>query len=201
MTAATASLVERASSAFTAYREGDDARLAELIHLVTPVLWHVARGCGLDAATAEDVVQNTWVKLYERTSAIDQPGAILAWLVTTARRDAWRLSQRQTRTTPADLGGTDRLPGDPVGTPVPVDPTAEVLRDERDRVLWAHIQRLSPRCQALVRVICFAETPNYAQLSESLGMPVGSIGPTRGRCLATLRKALLEDPTWSTHEH
>ena len=65
------------------------------------------------------------------------------------------------------------------------------------RVLWLHVKELNPRCQALLRVVAFATKPDYAAISAALGMPVGSIGPTRGRCLATLRTALSNDPRWS----
>ncbi|WP_028707445.1 RNA polymerase sigma factor [Propionicicella superfundia] len=194
---ATDTLPGRATAAFTAYRDGDVGALGTLVDLVTPVLWHAARACGLDAATAEDVVQGTWVKLYEGGDRIAEPGAILAWLVTTTRRESWRVSARLGRATPTDFDEPVPPRGEPLGTASAADPEQEVLRDDRDRRLWDHVQRLSPRCQVLMRVICFADAPNYAVLAESLGMPVGSIGPTRGRCLAALRKALLTDPHWS----
>ena len=56
---------------------------------------------------------------------------------------------------------------------------------------------MSERCQALLRIIAFVDRPDYVAVSQALGMPVGSIGPTRGRCLAKLRAALSGDPTWS----
>jgi hypothetical protein len=59
------------------------------------------------------------------------------------------------------------------------------------------VTKLNPRCQALLRVVAFATKPDYAAISAALGMPVGSIGPTRGRCLSTLRAALSNDPRWS----
>ena len=59
-----------------------------------------------------------------------------------------------------------------------------------------HIAALPERCRALLRVIAFADRPDYAELSKALGMPQGSIGPTRGRCLAKLRLALAADPAW-----
>ena len=65
-------------------------------------------------------------------------------------------------------------------------------------VLWTHVQDLSERCRRLLAVIAFADRPDYAAIAEALGMPVGSIGPTRGRCLAKLRAALEADPTWVT---
>ena len=66
----------------------------------------------------------------------------------------------------------------------------------RDSALWAGLGRLSERCQRLLRIVAFTERPSYADISTELGMPVGSIGPTRGRCLAKLRLALAADPLW-----
>jgi DNA-directed RNA polymerase specialized sigma24 family protein len=71
-----------------------------------------------------------------------------------------------------------------------------VVRGQDQRVLWRHFTTLPDRCQRLLRVVALAERPDYAQVAESLGMPVGSIGPTRGRCLAKLRAALTADPAW-----
>jgi DNA-directed RNA polymerase specialized sigma24 family protein len=67
-------------------------------------------------------------------------------------------------------------------------------------VLWRHVAGLSERCRYLLRVIAFADRPDYAAIAEALGMPVGSIGPTRGRCLAALRAALVLDPAYETGE-
>ena len=69
---------------------------------------------------------------------------------------------------------------------------------EDQRSLWRSVSRLSERCQALLRIIAFVDRPDYGAVSEALGMPVGSIGPTRGRCLAKLRSLLTADPSWST---
>jgi DNA-directed RNA polymerase specialized sigma24 family protein len=75
-------------------------------------------------------------------------------------------------------------------------PEERVLQDDGDSRLWQHIARLPERCRALLRVIAFADRPDYAAVAQSLGMPVGSIGPTRGRCLAKLRRQLATDPSW-----
>jgi DNA-directed RNA polymerase specialized sigma24 family protein len=75
-------------------------------------------------------------------------------------------------------------------------PDERVLQAEGNERLWEHITRLPERCQALLRVIAFADRPDYAEVAAALGMPVGSIGPTRGRCLAKLRAQLANDPAW-----
>ena len=73
-----------------------------------------------------------------------------------------------------------------------------MLRSDGDARLWHHLAELPERCRALLRVIAFADRPDYAAVAKSLGMPVGSIGPTRGRCLAKLRLQLANDPTWES---
>ncbi|MDN5860048.1 MAG: hypothetical protein L0H84_15640 [Pseudonocardia sp.] len=71
-----------------------------------------------------------------------------------------------------------------------------MLDDERREVLWRAVGRLSERCRTLLRVVACGERPDYATLASALDMRVGSIGPTRGRCLAKLRKLLTDDPRW-----
>ncbi|MGA4507884.1 RNA polymerase sigma factor [Propionibacteriaceae bacterium G1746] len=183
------SLPDVAAAAFADYRSGQTGRMSDLVRLVSPALWALARSQGLASAQAEDVVQTVWVRLVQKSETIRDGQAVLAWLLTTTRREAWRTAQHQAPSAPSDI----------LVQVVSDEPTPESVVAERDTNarLWWHVQRLSPRCQALLRVIAFAAVPDYAGISEALGMPVGSIGPTRGRCLATLRKTLANDPHWS----
>ncbi|MCE0487126.1 RNA polymerase sigma factor [Ornithinimicrobium sediminis] len=192
------SMTDRAAEAFRDYQEGAAERMADLVDLLTPTLWHVARACRLDRQSAEDVVQVAWMRLVEHADGIEESQAIVAWLVTTVRRESWRVSKQAQRTRPDDFeDDLDPLQETLVGPRQAPDPAEVATLEDRRRRLWEHIATLTPRCQQLLRIICFAESPNYAAISQDLGMPVGSIGPTRGRCLATLRKALLSDPHWS----
>lgn len=187
-------LASRAANLFRAYRTGDQAGMGDLVALLTPILWHTARAQRIDRESAEDVVQSSWLALVRGADRIGDPQAVLQWLIVTTKREAWRVAKRADRVEPRDLEAVDAPapPGD--------RPEVSVLRDEDDRRLWQHIARLSERCQALLRVIAFADRPDYADIAESLGMPIGSIGPTRGRCLAKLRLQLANDAAWSTTE-
>lgn len=193
MTPTAGNLAARAAEAFAAYQAGDRERMGELVDVLTPVLWHTARAQRLDQQLAEDVIQTAWIRLIENADGIKDPQAVLAWLLTTVRREAWRMLKRDGRTLPVD-----EVPEpDAHDMPEPLDPAiAAVLRDGQV-ALWRHVSTLPQRCQTLLRVIAFVDRPDYAAVSEALKMPVGSIGPTRGRCLAKLRTALLADPTWS----
>lgn len=183
-------LASRAATLFRAYRAGETERMAELVELLTPILWHTARAQRLDRESAEDVVQSTWLALVRSASSIADPQALLAWLIVTAKRESWRVAKRADRTDVRDIADDD------VVTPTRDLPEERVLRDDGDNRLWQHVARLPERCQALLRVIAFADRPDYAAVAKALGMPVGSIGPTRGRCLAKLRLQLAGDSAW-----
>jgi len=173
-------------------RAGDRSALDEVVRELNPLLWHVARAEGTSRDDAADVVQTVWLELVRRLEGIRSPQALTAWLVTTARREAWRVRSQVRRQPYPD---TERL--DVAVDPDP-EPMEAVLLDERDRVLWRHVERLSERCRTLLRIIAHADRPDYAAISQALGMPHGSIGPTRGRCLAKLREMLRDDPDWRT---
>jgi RNA polymerase sigma factor (sigma-70 family) len=199
---AEATLVDRAAAAFVAYREGDRAAFDELVGLVTPLVWHTVRAQGVDVAAAEDVVQTIWMRLLHGSSTIRDPQSVVAWLLTAARRESWRVVKRAradvVRT--ASLSGADGEPAVRLPAQRGDAPEEVVVLEERQRRLWQHVESLSQRCRELVRVIAFADRPDYALIASSLGMPVGSIGPTRGRCLARLRRELASDPQWEGSE-
>lgn len=195
------SVVQRAADAFSAYRDGDRASFDELVTVLTPLLWHTVRGQGVDQVAAEDVVQTIWMRLLHSSASIRDPQTIVQWLLTAARREAWRISKR-TRVEDNRRAPLPSQEGEQADVPTgPEDLTDEtVLREERQRRLWRHVQSLPDRCRELLRVIAFADRPDYAVIAASLGMPVGSIGPTRGRCLAKLRNELMKDPQWEGSE-
>ena len=183
-------LASRAATLFVRFRDGNEPAMGELVGLLTPILWHTVRAQRLEREAAEDVVQSTWLALVRNSAAIADPQAVLAWLIVTAKRESWRVAKRNERVEPKDFED------DEVVTAPRDLPEERVLRSDTDDRLWQHIAQLPDRCQALLRVIAFADRPDYAAVAKSLGMPVGSIGPTRGRCLAKLRLQLANDPSW-----
>jgi RNA polymerase sigma factor (sigma-70 family) len=183
-------LATRAAVLFSAYRAGDEHRMGELIALLTPILWHTVRAQRLERTSAEDVLQTTWMALVRSADSIADPRAVLQWLLVSTRREAWRVSRRESRVEPQDFFDDEFV------TPPEQLPDEVVLRDGQQRRLWDHVQRLPEKCRQLLRVVAFADRPDYATIARALGMPVGSIGPTRGRCLAKLRDLLSEDPAW-----
>jgi RNA polymerase sigma factor (sigma-70 family) len=165
---------------------GDAAAWDALVERFSGLLWGVARGHRLGDADAGDVVQTTWLRLLENLDRIEDPERLPGWLVTTSRRECLRVLRGSGREV---LGSGDDTAFDLVDELAPpVD--ASLLESERDAALWQGFGHLPDRCQRLLRVLMAAEPPAYAQVSSALGMPVGSIGPTRMRCLERLRTAL-----------
>lgn len=177
----------RAAASFDRWMRGDPRAVDDLVRTMTPVLWHVVRAYGLDPLLAEDVVQVTWLTLVRRRATIRDPQAIAGWLITSARREAWRSGRAHRQLRPVETSDLDEA----------AEPAASaeetVHLDDRDRRIWAAVGTLDERCRRLLRVIAFDERPDYAHLANDLGMPIGSIGPTRGRCLSKLRSALEAD--------
>ena len=177
-----------AADHFRRWRAGDAQGLDDMVRCLSPVLWHVVRAHGLDTEPAQDVVQTTWLTFVRRHDSITEPQAVAAWLTTTARREAWRV----TKTLAKSRAVADVV----LDWELPTESSAESDAVEADECarLWACVRQLSERCQRLMRMVAFDDRPDYRGLAAQMEMPVGSIGPTRGRCLAKL-KALLADET------
>jgi RNA polymerase sigma factor (sigma-70 family) len=152
------------------------------------LVWSVARGHRLGDADASDVAQTVWLRLVESLPRLREPAAVGGWLATTARNESLRLLRRSGReVVEADLG-LDGTPADDAYSPEAV----LEARERRDLVRHA-LDRLSLRCQTLLRALAYSSDNSYADISAALDMPVGSIGPTRGRCLDRLRQGLRAD--------
>ena len=179
-----ASVWDAAGSAFRRWRDGDQRALDDLVRLMSPVLWHVVRATGLEREPAEDVVQSTWLAMVRSAEGISDPQAVSGWLCTTARREAWRTRKQSTRSTPVEDEALEfRLPNEE-------SPEAAVVLDDEQRRLWSSLAKLPERCQRLLRIVAAEQRPDYTRIAADLQMPVGSIGPTRGRCLDKLRAEL-----------
>jgi RNA polymerase sigma factor (sigma-70 family) len=159
-------------------RAGDDAAWAALTSRYSAMLWAIARTHDLGDADAADVVQTTWLRLVERLDQIRKPDRVGAWLAVTARRESLRLARHHGRHRP--VGET--FPPIPALAPAPDDVCVE---RERLRVVLAAIQTLPELCRHVLR-LC-ALSPGYAEIAAALDIPIGSVGPTRARCLAALR--------------
>lgn len=161
---------------------GDEAAWNRLVERYSSLLWAIARAHRLSDADAADVAQTTWLRCVEHLPAIRNPNALGAWLATTARRECLKV-----------LRGAARVQASPELEAV-VDsrlgPADALLLDERDASLWQAFERLPSPDRSLLRVLMADPAPSYEEVSAALGMPIGSIGPTRGRALERLRREL-----------
>ncbi len=173
-------------------RQGNEDAVGQIVTELSPMLWQVARAAGLGRGDAEDVLQTVWMRLFAHLDAIHTSAALTGWLVTTTRREAWRVRAAGRRQLPADQELLTALPDQGPGS------EDLVIIDDQRRTLWVAISQLSPRCQELLRIVAFVPRPDYPAVAAKLGMPVGSVGPTRGRCLAKLRDLLGSDPEGSS---
>jgi RNA polymerase sigma factor (sigma-70 family) len=177
---------DRITALMSAARQGSDDAVGELVTEFSPLLWHVARAAGLSSGDAEDVLQTVWIRLLEHLDEIRTPAALGGWLVVTAKREAWRVRAAERKQIPTDTDSFAGLPDEGSGS------EERAILDDQRRTLWAAIRQLSPRCQELLRIIAFVPQADYAAVAAKLGMRIGSIGPTRGRCLAKLRAVLAD---------
>jgi RNA polymerase sigma factor (sigma-70 family) len=176
----------------TAAADGDKAAWDALVQRFSGLVWSITRAYRLSRADAADVSQTTWLRLAEHIDKIDNPDRVGAWLATAARRECLQHIRTSARTVPTeDMTRFDKTTGEDNPTEEEVL-RAENKREEahRAKVLWQAVRRLPPRCRQLLRVLMASPPPSYAEVAAALDLPVGSIGPTRARCLQQLRREL-----------
>jgi RNA polymerase sigma factor (sigma-70 family) len=172
-------------AALGAAAAGDQRAWESIVTAYSGLVWSVARGFRLSAADAADVFQGTWLRLVEHFGDIKDASRLGGWLAATARREALMLLRRAGRDVPVDTA--DAFSG-VAGEAADVD--ERLIRAEEQRILWQAFSRLSASCQRLLRIAFADPPPRYEEISAALDMPVGSIGPTRARCLARLQSLL-----------
>jgi RNA polymerase sigma factor (sigma-70 family) len=162
--------------------DGDSRAWDAIVERYAGMVWAVCRGCGLNRSDAAEVSQTTWLRLVEHLGSIHDPERLGSWLAVTARRESWQASRRSGRSIPTDTEATlsDREADE--------DIDRDILARERHDLLRQAFETLHPRCQRLLRLLTADPAPAYVDVAAALDMPIGSIGPTRARCLDCLRK-------------
>lgn len=168
-------------------RKGERRAWCELVRRYDRFVYSVAISTGLTVDDAADVTQITFSALLDGLDRL-RPGSRLAsWLATVARRQAWRvLAQRKREPT-----GLKEDVAWSVAESYP-DPDDETGRWDQLHALLMALERLDARCRNLITALYFElDQPSYEDIARQFGMPMGSIGPTRARCLERLRKAFV----------
>lgn len=164
---------------------GDRAAWEQLVDRYGGLVWRVTRDFRLAESDRADVSQTTWLRLFEHIDRLDDPSRVGAWLVTTARRECLRLTALRKRVVLA-------LEGDAFEAGEAYQPAVDedLLAAERAHDVRTAIGKLPPHWQSLVHMLMADPPLSYAEISERLQLPTGSIGPTRGRCIHRLRTLL-----------
>lgn len=168
----TAELVRRA-------RAGEQAAWRAIVERYSRLLFVIARSYGLAGTDADDVVQTTWLRLVERLPVLRDPARAGAWLAVTARRESLAAVRRKGRERPLRGYG-----------PSVTGPHHAVFGRELAGSVAAALESVPPRCRALLELLSTVPPLGYAEVAIALGVPVGSLGPTRARCLRHLRRLL-----------
>ena len=172
-------LVTRASG-------GDQGAWHELVDRYAPLVYTICTRYRLSNPDIEDVGQNVWLLLVEQLGKLREPAALPGWLATTTARECLRVVTAANKAERLGTGLDDSV--------IFVDDAVideELLVAERNAALRAAFAELPPRCQQLLTLLMKDPPPAYAQISTSLHMPVGAIGPNRARCLDKLRRSPL----------
>jgi RNA polymerase sigma factor (sigma-70 family) len=176
----------------TRARDGEKAAWDELVERYAPLVWTICRRFRLAPEDVDDIGQSVWLRLVEHLAGLREPAALPGWIATTTQRECLHLMRIARRTEPVDPLESEQ---DVADDAVPVDD--EVLMHERREAVRAAFGQLPPRCRLLLSMLTQDPPAPYSEISRSLHMPVGSIGPNRARCLDRLRRtpalaALLE---------
>jgi RNA polymerase sigma factor (sigma-70 family) len=165
---------------------GDPGAWRDLTDRFGGMVMAIARSCRLNEADVAEVHQVTWLRLVENIDRINQPDRIGGWLATTARRESLRIVRSKARLS-LDHDMVNRLP-DTESRPL----DARLLSDESAELVQEAFARLPAHCQRLLGILSGDDPPSYKEVSRMISMPIGSIGPTRGRCLEHLRRIMEE---------
>jgi RNA polymerase sigma factor (sigma-70 family) len=173
---------------------GDPAAQRELIQRHTDLVVATVRRFGLREADMQDAVQNTWVSMIEHLGSLRDATRLAGWLVTIARRECLKIV-RQARRCVVGLSPQQVWELIDEKTPGPERSAVDMTMND---LLWTHVARLPPRGRDLIVTLVASDESGYAQYSAATGLPIGSIGPTRMRVLARLRRDL-EDAGLGVH--
>jgi RNA polymerase sigma factor (sigma-70 family) len=164
---------------------GDRRSWERLVDQYARIVWAVTRDFRLGESDAADVAQATWLRLLEHIDRLERPAGVGSWLAVTARRECLRhVAARKRVVLVHDDGDLHDVPAH--GPEV----DERLLSDERVRAVREALSDLPWQWQRMLQLLMADPPASYAEISDQLGLPIGSIGPTRGRCLARLRESL-----------
>ena len=171
---------------FTAVRAGQAGAWEKLVKRYGALVYSVPRQMGLLQVDAEEVSQATWMIVHRHLHLIEKPRSLAHWLITTASRESWKLQRNRGRREQVETAAARNQHAQPED-----DPAERFARLEQAEMVREALQELSARCAELLRALYLDKGEHsYEEVGKALGMPLGSVGPTRLRCLAHLARIL-----------
>lgn len=162
---------------------GDPRAWQYLVERYGRLVYSIPRRYGLSDSDADDVHQSVFLQFHRNLSQLEDRSRVTAWLITTAHRESWRVGKRAGKYPQLDERIHD----------VSAPDEDELLRWERQHLIREGLKRLGGKCEALLSELFLAKSEvSYEDVAERLGIPVGSIGPTRARCMKKLEEILLQ---------
>ena len=174
-----------------ACRRGDQLAWEKLIRRYQRLIYAIPLRAGLDPDYAAEIFQDVFTTLFQKLNDLEQPEKLQAWLVTTTRRKTLHALSKAHVLQQSHIN-TDEPPylATSIKDEAPLPDEQLMILEEQHRIRMA-LSSLDERCRALLeRLFYLPEPPSYADIAASLGIPEGSIGPTRARCLAKLLRLL-----------
>jgi RNA polymerase sigma factor (sigma-70 family) len=167
---------------------GDEDAWAAIVDRYAPLVWGVVRQFRLEQADAADVNQTVWLRLVENLRLLREPAALPGWIARTTRNECLRVLRVGHRTAPFDP--LDATPVQPFAGAGSGDPAVDdrLLRAERQQAVREALADLPERCRFLFGLLLREPALSYEEIARRMGVPVGSVGPTRARCLDRLRR-------------
>jgi RNA polymerase sigma factor (sigma-70 family) len=164
-----------------ACQRGEQAAWDLLVERYGRLVYSIPRRYGLGEADADDVFAAVWANVFRKLESLRDDTRLSAWLITTAHRESWRVGKKR--------GTYQQLDGMIADVSEPSPGQAETW--ERQHVVRQALRQLGGRCEELLTALFLVHgEPNYQAIAERLGMPVGSIGPTRARCFRKMQEVL-----------
>jgi len=172
--------------------EGEEGAWDVLVRRYANLVYAIASRSGLSDDEVADTFQAVFVIVWRNLDLLDEPQAFPGWLATIARRETWRVARGRARRAER----AERMAADPAADVLPSEPVRadEAIERAEGAALVQHaVEALDERCREMLTLLFWeTPTPSYEEIADRLGIPLGSLGPTRGRCLEKLRLRLSE---------
>lgn len=171
-----------------ACRDGDESGWDAITYKYQNLLYSIPRRAGLSKDLAADVLQEVFTTLYIKLDALEKPEFLRAWLITTTKHKTIHLITRETRGRPRSIDDEDNDPAFEIADKAPLA-DERLIRLEREAQIEKAFTEIDDRCRRLLMMLYLdSDKVPYSEIAENLDIPLGSIGPTRARCLQKLLK-------------